>query len=62
MAPKSKFPQIRLSELTYEELRRLGEKGESFDDIVRRLITCYSTVSSALDKAKHYPPGEEPTE
>jgi len=49
MVTSTKHPQIRLSAVTYEELRRLGEKGESFDDIVRRLIVVFARVQALQD-------------
>jgi len=59
MVTTSKHPQIRVSPLTKEELRRLGEKGESFDDIIRRLIVVYSKVSDAMAEERLRPaPGE----
>lgn len=33
---------IRLSEKTHESLRQLGEKGETFDDIINKLIRFYT--------------------
>jgi len=59
MVTTSRHPQIRVSALTKEELRRLGEKGESFDDIIRRLIVVYSKVSDVMAEERLRPaPGE----
>lgn len=49
MANTANHPQIRVSALTKEELRRLGEKGESFDDIIRRLIVVYNRAVNLLE-------------
>lgn len=60
MAPKSKFPQIKLHLTTYEELERLREKRESFDDVVRRLIVTYTAIERVFEKDKPHNVGEEP--
>lgn len=40
-----RITMIRLSKETVEELKKLGTKGETYDQIVRRLIDHYKKFS-----------------
>jgi|YelNatPaOPRAMG01_1025707.scaffolds.fasta_scaffold17309_2 predicted DNA-binding protein len=35
------YTNIRLKRETVEKLKKLGFKGETYDDIINRLIECY---------------------
>lgn len=53
---------IKLAEETYDELEKLREKRETFDQAVRRLLRVHATVQDLSDNLgpSHYLKGARP--
>ena len=41
MEGKKEWTTVKISRETHERLKRIGRKGDTFDDIIRRLLDFY---------------------